>query len=361
VDPGTEQKDNPMVFPRTLVWEHALTSQAGVENARYEIREKAMRTHPAIITIRSNPLLLILSIGAYVASFGCSDDNGAQLPADAAITQAADSGSKDEPMDATPQDAELQNAIDAQVVSPIDSAADSAQPIDVSLDTGVDTTPNGIAVAGTWLSNFGGYEEITNTNWDEALLVEYDNISRIAYTQNTADDVYNPSKFNKIVWTALAGGSFYYCTVDYGLDSLAAAKSSAKTAEASAPDTSGCGGFSWTKLTKTAALEISGTWSSNFGGAETLSSIQWNDMTVVDFDNTADTAFTQNSATATYGPNTFNKIVWTKIVGNSFYYCTVDYSLTSLAAAKASTKAADATNPDIGGCGGFSWTKLTKL
>jgi hypothetical protein len=80
----------------------------------------------------------------------------------------------------------------------------------------------------------------------------------------------------------------------------------------------------------------------------------------VEFDNANHVAYTQNSLTATYGPGKFNKLVWTPIVGTAFYYCFVDFSLDSLAAAKATTKIADATNPDKSGCGGFSWTKLTK-
>jgi hypothetical protein len=60
--------------------------------------------------------------------------------------------------------------------------------------------------------------------------------------------MFNPSKFNRFVWTAITGGSFYYCTVDFGLATLNDALASTKTADDSDPDASGCGGFSWTKL-----------------------------------------------------------------------------------------------------------------
>ena len=55
--------------------------------------------------------------------------------------------------------------------------------------------------------------------------------------------------FNRIVWTEPDGGSFYYCTVAFGLPTLEDALNSTETADASDPETMGsCGAFSWTKL-----------------------------------------------------------------------------------------------------------------
>ena len=107
-----------------------------------------------------------------------------------------------------------------------------------------------IAVAGTWTSNFGGMETITSTSWNGTPIIEFDNDANVAYTQNAADASWGANQFNKLVWSGLTDNSVYYCTVDFGLDTLAAAKTSTKTADSSDPDNSGCGGFSWTKLTK---------------------------------------------------------------------------------------------------------------
>ena len=246
-----------------------------------------------------------------------------------------------------------------------DGSGDSSPPADASGEaTGdgavADAVPGDLIILGTWASDFGGYEELTSTAWDDATILEYDNAARVAYTQNPANDAYDPSKFNKIVWTSPSAGSFYYCWVDYGLDDLASAKASTKVADASSPDTSGCGGFAWTKLTRVDPIEIRGTWNSNFGGTETISSRKWNDATVQMFDNAANVAFTQNPVDAQYDPSKFSKLVWTEPTAGSFYYCTVDFGLDSLAAAQASTKTADSSQPDTGGCGGFSWTKLSQ-
>jgi hypothetical protein len=50
------------------------------------------------------------------------------------------------------------------------------------------------------------------------------------------------------VWTEPRAGSFYYCFVDFGLATLELAQGSTGTANATSPDTTGCGMLSWTKL-----------------------------------------------------------------------------------------------------------------
>ncbi len=107
-----------------------------------------------------------------------------------------------------------------------------------------------IETAGTWTSNFGTEETITDEAWGAASLIEYDNDLNWAVTQNAGDDQYNPSKYNRLVWTEPNAGRFYYCTVDYGLETLAQAESSTQAADASDPASGGCGGFSWTELSR---------------------------------------------------------------------------------------------------------------
>ena len=52
-----------------------------------------------------------------------------------------------------------------------------------------------------------------------------------------------------IVWTEIDGDSFFYCTVDFGLDSAEDAENTAMSADDTDPENDGCGGFSWTVLT----------------------------------------------------------------------------------------------------------------
>ncbi|MDH5675680.1 MAG: hypothetical protein OEZ06_26385 [Myxococcales bacterium] len=105
----------------------------------------------------------------------------------------------------------------------------------------------GIEVAGDWSSEWGD-ESIDDASWAGSAVVSFDNDANEAITQTPEDDMYNPGKFNKIVWTEPGDDGFYYCTVDYGLDSADDAEASAMTADDSDPANDGCGGFSWTKL-----------------------------------------------------------------------------------------------------------------
>ena len=239
-----------------------------------------------------------------------------------------------------------------------DTVAADASGGDIAADAGGDVvaTPG---IYGTYSSAFGGYEEVSATAWDEMTIVKLDAAARIAITQNPADDPYNPSKFNKIVWTTPKGGSFYYCYVDYGLATADLASATTKTADDSAPDTKGCGGFSWTKLTATAPIAIAGKYNDNFGGKSIVSSRWWDTASMQKFDSTLRWAITQNAANDPYNPSKFAKVVWTAPTAGSFYTCMVDYGLDSADLAMATTKTADDSAPDKSGCGGFSWTKLT--
>jgi hypothetical protein len=122
-------------------------------------------------------------------------------------------------------------------------------------ESAVDTTtaPTGsttLEVVGDWSDNYGGSTTITATKWGADTVVRFDNGANSAVVQAPADAAYNPSKFSKQLWTEPASGSFWLCTVDFGLDSADAAAASTKTADAANPADGGCGGFPWTKMTK---------------------------------------------------------------------------------------------------------------
>jgi hypothetical protein len=106
-------------------------------------------------------------------------------------------------------------------------------------------------------------------------------------------------------------------------------------------------------------IEVAGTYDSDFG-AETIDASMWNGSDVVDFDNDDNWAITQNADDADFDPGKFNKIVWTEPSDTGeFYYCTVDFGLDSADEARDTELTADDSDPDSGGCGGFSWTLLT--
>jgi len=119
----------------------------------------------------------------------------------------------------------------------------------VTTDSGKPTGDDDeLEIAGDWKSEFGE-QTISLDNWDGGEVVEFDNDENLAFSENPDDAMYNPGKFSKLVWTEPTDEGFYYCIVDYNLDSLADAKASEKTADDSEPEKMGsCGDFSWTKL-----------------------------------------------------------------------------------------------------------------
>lgn len=121
-----------------------------------------------------------------------------------------------------------------------------------STSTPAAAAPASIEIAGTWVTPFGE-DVITKDKWNTAKVAAYDNAKNVAYTQNAADDKYNPNQFNKVVWTEPKGDTFYYCIADYGKGTLALAQASTLTADDKDPENAGCGGkFPWTKCKKKA-------------------------------------------------------------------------------------------------------------
>ncbi|HEY6876511.1 MAG TPA: hypothetical protein VI299_00780 [Polyangiales bacterium] len=110
-----------------------------------------------------------------------------------------------------------------------------------------------------------------------------------------------------------------------------------------------------------APIEIAGNWhDGKYGGETLISATTFGYANLVEYDNTARTAITQNQANDPYGPNKFSKQVWTAPKNGAFYLCTQDYGKDTVEEARATTMKADPSDPANGGCGdsNFSWTYL---
>lgn len=90
----------------------------------------------------------------------------------------------------------------------------------------------------TWTTTFGDGDPLTSA------IEKFDN------TENVVIYAGSDGKYSRIAWTEIEDDAFYFCTVDYGLDTLEDAEASEKTADDSDPENGGCGGFSWTRLTR---------------------------------------------------------------------------------------------------------------
>ncbi|HOW83195.1 MAG TPA: hypothetical protein PK573_11590 [Spirochaetota bacterium] len=110
-------------------------------------------------------------------------------------------------------------------------------------------------------------------------------------------------------------------------------------------------------------LEIAGTWSGDYGD-ETItdSEFSWAGY-VREYDNDMNVLFYQAKEDDSYNPNKYGRIVWTEMTESSgvetFYYCTEVYGKDTLLDAKSDPTTSDSSDPANGGCGGFSWTRLS--
>ncbi len=124
---------------------------------------------------------------------------------------------------------------------------------------GLTACGGGIEIEGTFTDDFGQTFEIdadqfrstSGTMTSTGAVIEFDNAANRAIVQNAADAAFGPNQFNVIDWTEPTDAGFSFCTTDFGLETLMAAQSSTKTADATNLMT-GCGGFSWSRMTPVA-------------------------------------------------------------------------------------------------------------
>jgi hypothetical protein len=212
-----------------------------------------------------------------------------------------------------------------------------------------------IEVAGRWHSSFGGTEVIDDDSFESfgssSPIAHYDNLVNFMVTQNPPDALYGPNKFNKIVWTEPTVGGFYYCWVDFSLDTAEQARNSTATADDSDPENGGCGGFAWTKSSPVIAVE--GAWTDDVTPI-TIDSDTWGPLAI-------DSYGAQSAITRTMdggaGPVTYDKVVWTHLTETGFQFCFV--SMGEASAAAAETNAGVADSGDLAtGCLGGAWSEL---
>lgn len=224
------------------------------------------------------------------------------------------------------------------------------------------TSGQTLEVEGSWVDNYGTAYTIDDQTWGNQAVIEFDNQENFAVTEGEDFETGEPA-FSKVVWTEPADGEWWYCTVDFGLDSAEAALNTEKSADASNPSESGCGDFPWTQMR--VPIEVTGTYMNQFDSMETVTATTWDfgiEQSIVDWDNQANWAITQNPEDAEFNPSAFNKIVWLEPNDQDvFFYCTVDFGLETEEAARTTAKTADSGAPLEGGCGESPWTELTPM
>lgn len=183
-----------------------------------------------------------------VALAACGDDDDATN--NTRNSPAADAGSDVDDQDTGDQDTGEQ---DAGTDAFLDTGADedTGEQDTGDQDTGEqDAGTETIEVEGTYTTQFDSTETISETMWNDNPIDDFDNTENWAVTYTPDDAAYNPDTYSKLVWTEPDGqGAFFYCIVDYGLETAEAARSTSETADDTDPANGGCSGFSWTQMT----------------------------------------------------------------------------------------------------------------
>lgn len=111
---------------------------------------------------------------------------------------------------------------------------------------------------------------------------------------------------------------------------------------------------------KTINASLLGTWQTNFDTQESITVDRWGDNEIHSYDNGSNLVITRVPDDGEWSPGTYSKIVYTDIVDDRFFYCIVTYDKATADDALADETTADATDPLNSGCGGFSWTQMTR-
>lgn len=124
---------------------------------------------------------------------------------------------------------------------------------DISADVDSTDVVGGIAVAGSWVDNFGFDHDITETSWESygsetpVGLTQYDNAGQWTVGQNHPEDQFFPSDWSRFDWTWDADDQLWFCQTVFSANSEEEALA-ADAADTSDVANSGCGGSAWSQL-----------------------------------------------------------------------------------------------------------------
>jgi hypothetical protein len=288
-----------------------------------------------------------LCIGLILTLAACGDDASTDLAG-----SSEDTGSSNAVADVTggdPSDGATSDPSDGDTREPV---GDDAGP---ALDDTGEEAKEALELTGEWDDNYGGTTSVTSEAWGFDSVVFYDNDANWAIVQVPEEASWNPSTYSKVVWTQPEAGRFFSCTVDYALETRAAAESSEATADDSAPLEGGCGGFAWTELRT--PLEVKGDWHTSWDENITVTTFMWGSHTaLVAHHNEDNWTVSRVSEDADWNPGTYSKHVWTDIdAEGAFWMCTVAYGHETTEEAAADMGEVDSSSPAEGGCGNLPW------
>jgi hypothetical protein len=252
--------------------------------------------------------------------------------------------------------------------------ASTGEEPDASTGEQPDASVEALEIAGTYSDDFGGSHEITSDSWTQVYEsgTSVFNISQVSnkdsylIAQNDADNEYNPELWSRFDWTE-RDGSLWYCQTVFDAETEQEALD-ADPADDSDPANGGCGGFAWTELKPPSGeLDIAGDYMDDYDTVHRITDQSWTQVSdfgtsvfeISEFSNDEQYVIAQNAADNDFNAELWSRFDWTEKDGE-LWFCQVVFDAETEEDALNAKRAVD-SDPANGGCGGFAWSKLTRL
>lgn len=241
-----------------------------------------------------------------------------------------------------------------------DTTEDTAKPED-SADT--NTTTQGLAIVGDYEDSIGDFHQITEEAWSNPTglfhITQYDNFQRLIIAQNDSGNQFNANKFSKFEWMYDDGRQLMYC------QSVLEATSAQEALESPGADSqnmsAGCNGQSWRAIKE--AMPIRGRYLDSMGQQHDINAFRWlvgaSVFHIVVTDGAENFVLARNDINNPIAPEQWSRLDWTIDTQNDgqIYYCHGIGDAMDRQVALGNSP--DHTNIQSG-CGGTSWTSLTR-
>lgn len=225
-----------------------------------------------------------------------------------------------------------------------------------------------LEIIGRYMDDFDTSHVITETEWTSrsshgttvSHISQYDNEQDFIIAKNDSEKSWNPDKWSRFDYI-VKNGDIYYCQTAYDKETEEEALAT-QAADKTDPESSGCGGYAWTKLHKD-TVEIIGRFNDNWGMSHIISNTAWFQPSsygdslfhITQFDSVDNVIIAHNDETHPWASNKWSRFDYV-IKEGKIYYCQITYDKETEDAALAVTTA-DRENLTAG-CNANPWSEL---
>lgn len=218
-------------------------------------------------------------------------------------------------------------------------------------------------LAGGWVDNWEGTHLIDNDEWAMGESVFHlsvvDASEGWAVAQNSEDNDWSPGLWSRFDWVEASHNGWWFCQTSFDSPTEDDAIDT-PPADPTDPATSGCGGFGWSRLY--VPLPIRGSYVDGWEGSHDIREWTWtmgdSVFHVVDYNVDERWIIAQNDEDNDWNPELWSRFDWAEH-DEAIWFCQTAFDAATEQAAR-DTPPADDTDPESSGCGGFSWSSLTR-